>query len=69
MIKQKCDQAKMKRPKIFFSPTFSCLSFDLLGSGVPTSAWLRCNVGISLDLFYHVYKLSSFPVNQNKTVL
>ena len=40
---------------------------DLLGSGVPTTAWLKCSVGTSLDWFCHVYKL--IPVKHKKTVL
>ena len=45
------------------------LSFDLIGSGVSTTVWLRCSVAISLDGFCHVYKLSSLPAKQKKTVL
>ena len=66
MIKQKCEQAKIKWPKIFFSLNLQYFSFDLLGSGVSTTIWLKCSVGISLDWFCHVYKLSSLPAKQRK---
>ena len=45
------------------------ISFDLIGSGVSTTVWLRCSVGISLDWFCHVYKLSSLPAKQKKRVI
>ena len=63
----------MKRPKIFFfllsHANLQYLSFDLLGSGVSTIAWLRCTVGISLDWFCDVYKLSSHPAKHVKNSL
>ena len=66
MIKQKCGQAKIKWPKIFFSVNLQYLSFDFLGSGVSTTFWLKCSVGINLNWFCHAYKLSSLPAKQRK---
>ena len=65
MINHKCEQTKMKWPRIFFSPLLShaylqYLSFALLETGVSTTAWLRCSVGTSLDWFCRVKTLLTF---------
>ena len=42
------------------------LSSHVVGSGVSTTAWLRCSGGIGLDWFCHVINFSVLPAKKTK---